>query len=52
MSYGQQPRNLGNMQWTDVPAEDCTCQWVNYSDNGGFYLRSRDPDCPAHGDAR
>ena len=51
MTYGQQPRNLGGTQWTDVPADDCTCKWVNYSDSTGFFLRSRDPGCPVHGNA-
>lgn len=38
------------MMWTDVIGDDCTgCKWVNYSDNGGWYMKSRSRKCPAHG---
>ena len=35
--------------WCQYPPDDCTCKWVNYSDHGGWDLRSRDPRCPRHG---
>ena len=35
--------------WTDVLPDDCSCRWINYSDNGGWVLRWRNPDCPRHG---
>ena len=38
------------MLWTDWISDDCTgCKWVNYSDNGGWYMRSRSKTCPVHG---
>jgi len=38
------------MFWTDVISDDCTgCKWVNYSDGGGWYMRSRSKKCPVHG---
>ncbi len=40
------------MFWTDVISEECTgCKWVNYSDHGGWYLKSRSKKCPVHGDS-
>lgn len=33
----------------DVPPDGCTCRLINYSDSGGWYLKSRDPHCSYHG---
>jgi hypothetical protein len=40
-----------NRPYADVVPDDCTCSWINYSDNGGWYLQSADPTCPVHGHA-
>lgn len=38
------------MTWTDSISDECTgCKWVNYSDGGGWYMRSRSKKCPVHG---
>lgn len=47
--YGQQP-DL-NRPWVAVIPDGCTCKWINYSDNGGWYLRGADQNCPVHGTA-
>jgi len=36
--------------YAEVLSDECTCRWVNYSDHGGWHLRSRNPQCPVHGD--
>lgn len=39
------------MTWTDSISDDCKgCKWVNYSDHGGWEMRSRSRTCPVHGD--
>lgn len=45
-----QPRNLGNMPWSDVYPDDCICNWVNYSDSTGWFRKSTNPLCRIHGD--
>lgn len=36
--------------WADVLDDDCRCRWVNRSENGGWDLVARNPECPVHGD--
>jgi hypothetical protein len=47
MSRRWQARYL-DRPWTDVIRDGCTCRWINYTDDGGWFLIADDPDCPAH----
>lgn len=38
-----------NRPHVEIVPDDCTCSWINYSDNGGWYLQTADRRCPVHG---
>ena len=53
MRAQDQQAQFATAPWTDAISDDCTgCKWVNYSDNGGWYLKSRSSQCPVHGDGQ
>ncbi len=38
--------------WVDALTDECSCSWLNFSDDSGWRLRQRDVDCIVHGDPR